>query len=347
MRPNRRRARCRVALATLGLWVGHAVEPALPAAVGSGVGRLIPCDRPTVMIVVGAPGEEPFGRSFEQWAERWQQIARGAGAACVTLGLPSSASPVVRLELEAALEAEPKVGTGGLWLVLLGHGTDDGKEAKFNLRGPDLTPMDLVAWLRPFQRPLALINTASSSAPFLPALSASGRVILTATRSGSEHNFTRFGEYLVAAMADGGSDLDRDGQTSLLEGFLRAAFETLEFYRREGRLATEHPLIDDNGDGLGTPPDWFRGVRAVRRAKDGASPDGGRAHQLHLLQSDRERLLPAEVRVRRDALERDLSEWREGKASMPEKDYFERLERLLVELARLYETSGRTGDPGP
>ena len=80
---------------------------------------------------------------------------------------------------------------------------------------------------------------------------------------------------------------------------LSASGRTSEFYRTRSRLATEHALLDDNGDRLGTPADWFRGVRATRRAKDGAPLDGIRAHQLHLILSDRERKLTAQVRQRR------------------------------------------------
>jgi len=78
------------------------------------------------------------------------------------------------------------------------------------------------------------------------------------------------------------------------------------FYQLEGRLATEHPLVDDNGDGLGTPADWFRGVRAIKKAKDSAALDGLRAHQFHLLRNESERNLPLAVRTKRDELELEI-----------------------------------------
>ena len=101
---------------------------------------------------------------------------------------------------------------------------------------------------------------------------------------------------MAGAINDPVADLDKDGQVSLLEAFLTAASRVREFYRAEARLATEHPLIDDTGDKLGSPADWFRGVRATTRAKDGAAADGLRAHQWHLVPSDRERALPADLR---------------------------------------------------
>ena len=110
-----------------------------------------------------------------------------------------------------------------------------------------------------------------------------------------------------------------------------------QFYKEEGRLATEHSLLDDNGDGLGTPPEWFRGVRAVKAPADGKSVDGVRAHQLNLVRSEAERELTIEVRARRDELEQKLSALRVRKSQMKEADYYEALEGLLVEIARLYQ----------
>ena len=88
--------------------------------------------------------------------------------------------------------------------------------------------------------------------------------------------------------------------------------------------------------GLGTPANWFRGVRATQRAKDGAALDGIRAHQLHLIPSDRERGIPAEMRHRRDQLELSIAALRDQKAKLGEEEYYGRLEKLMVELARLY-----------
>jgi hypothetical protein len=239
--------------------------------------------------------------------------------------------------VQRTLEIEPKDGRGELWIVLIGHGTFDGKEAKLNLRGPDISASELNAWLKPFQRPLAVIDTTSSSAPFLARLAGPNRVVVSATRSGNQHNYARFGKFLAEALPDPKSDLDKDGQISLLESFLSASHRTAEFYKTEGRLATEHALIDDNGDGLGTPADWFRGVIATKQARDGAALDGPRAHQFHLVRSPAEERLSPEVRARRDQLELEISELRARKEKMAEGKYYQELERLLLELATLYE----------
>jgi hypothetical protein len=181
------------------------------------------------------------------------------------------------------------------------------------------------------------VDCAAASGPFLKALSGPRRVVITATRSGGEENFAHFGEFLAGAVADPAADLDKDGQTSLLEAFLAAGRRTAEFYEKEGRLATEHALLDDNGDGLGTQADWFRGIRAVKKAADGAALDGLRAHQFHLVRNEAEQKLPPAVRARRDELEMAVAKLRDTKSTMSEDDYYAKLEPLLLEIARLYE----------
>lgn len=293
---------------------------------------------PSVLVVVGAAGEEDFGRAFAEAGQRWENVCATAGVKQVTIGLgPTNTGPSDRERLQQALAQEPKENGAELWLVLLGHGTFDGKEAKFNLRAADLSATELASWLQPLRRPTAIINAASASGPFLAKLAGTNRVVITATRSGSEANYARFGKFFSESIADPAADLDKDGQTSLLEAFLAGSARVNEFYKAEGRLATEHALLDDNGDGLGTPSDWFRGVRAVKRARDGAALDGLRAHQFHLIRSAAERGMSAELRARRDALEHSVARLREAKAKLTEDEYYRQLEGLLLDLARLYE----------
>jgi hypothetical protein len=296
-------------------------------------------EQTTVVLVVGAPGEPEFGSNFVQQARLWEATCEQAGARTIRIGLDESAKLSDYQLLKQTLAAETTNGTDALWLVMIGHGTFDGKLARFNLRGPDVSASDLAEWLMPFRRPLVVISTASASAPFLNKLSATNRVVITATRSGFEQNYTRFGGYLAEAVSTSQSDLDQDGQTSLLEAFLAASHRVAEFYKTEGRIATEHALIDDNGDGLGTPADWFRGVHAIKKPQAGASLDGVRAHQMFLVRSPAELALPPVVRSKRDGLELDIARLREAKSQRAEVEYYRELEKLLVELARLYETA--------
>jgi hypothetical protein len=294
-----------------------------------------------VIIVTGAAGAEEYGAEFERAADRWEEAARAGGAESIRLG-PRAGGGEAGQATDRDLLAGAIRGRSGsskecLWIVLIGHGTFDGKEAKFNLRGPDFSAAELAEWLQSCKRPLAVIHCGSGSGPFINKLSGPGRVIVTATKSGDELNYARFGRYLAEAVAERDCDLDKDEQVSLLEAFLLAAARTAEFYEREARLATEHALIDDNGDGLGTPADWFRGARAVRRAAGGAAADGLRSGQFILVRRPVERVMPAAVREERDRLELALESLREEKAKIDPDEYHDRLEKILLELARLYE----------
>lgn len=300
-------------------------------------------EKPTIIVIVGAAGDQEYGAQFARWADLWQETCTKAGAMFIQIGLLDDAGePNDRVTLQKTLARESQQSTAALWLVLIGHGTFDSRTAKFNLRGPDISADDLAEWLQPVLRPLVIINTASSSAPFLNKLSAAGRVIITATKSGFEHNYTRFGQYLAEAMAEPDADLDKDGQTSLLESFLDASNHTQEFYTSSGRLVTEYALIDDNGDGLGTRADWFRGVRPVQKAEDGASLDGYRAHQVHLIHSQAENKMPPQLRAERDRLELEVIKLRDAKGSFSEEEYYAKLEKLLTQIARIYEQTDRS-----
>lgn len=314
-------------------------------------------EQPTVIVVVGAAGTPQYEAPFAQRASLWEKACQKGRAKFTLIGLDKIHEPNDRATLQEKLAQEPRQGTAALWLVLIGHGTFDGRTAKFNLRGPDVSADDLAEWLKPFSRPLVVINTASASAPFLSTLSAPGRVVITATKSGFEQNYARFGQYLAGAIAPapvspdasrgGGesqADLDKDDQTSVLEAFLTASAAVEQYYAAAGLLATEHALLDDNGDGLGTRADWFRGVRPVQKAEGGVSPDGYRAGQLHLVHSDAEDRIPPQLRAKRDLLELEVVKLRDTRKSFSEDEYFSRLEKLLCDIARIYE---QTDDERP
>jgi hypothetical protein len=321
------------------LWFACLYICLAPPAPASNPAAVVPEEKPGVIVVVGAPGEAQFGKLFESWAGNWERACRTAEVSHAVVGLEPEAPSYDLSRLQALLADEPKETAAELWIVLIGHGTFDGREAKFNLRGPDFSAGDLAGWLKPFQRPVVVINTASASGPFINALSGKNRVVITATRSGNEQNFARFGQFFSEAIGDPDADLDKDGQVSLLEAFLVASHSVADFYKTEGRLATEHALLDDNADGMGTQADWFRGVRAVKRAADGSLPDGLRAHQIHLLSSETEQRLSPALRARRNDLELAVLKLRDEKSKLPTDEYYQKLEPLLIELAQLYESS--------
>lgn len=318
-----------------------------------------PAEERLVIIVRGASGTDEYGKLFDTWANRWAKAARQGGASVVPIGAakPKTSSQddseskldIDRLKATIEKWAQRENQTGELWIVLIGHGTFDGRSARFNLQERDVSAKQFEEWLKPVTTPVAFINCASSSAPFMKRLAAPGRVLVTATKSGSEQNFARFGEFLSLAIGDVKFDLDKDGQTSLFEAFLAASRRTDEFYDTEGRLATEHALLDDNGDGSGVRADWFRGVRAVKKSASGAGVDWQKAHQMHLVRSDAEQKLPVEVRRERDRIELAVIALRDQKSSFENADeYYARLETLLVSMAKLYEQAGagesRAGD---
>ena len=296
---------------------------------------------PTVIVVIGAAGTGEYGAQFAEWARLWEEACSKGDAKFVSIGLDKIEVSNDGTKLQKTLASESQQTTAALWLVLIGHGTFDGRTAKFNLRGPDISADDLAEWLKPLHRPIAVINTASSSAPFLSKLSAQGRVVITATKSGYEQNYTRFGQYLAGAVAEPQADLDKDGQTSLLEAFLTASGRVDEFYSAAGRLVTEHALLDDNGDGLGTRADWFRGIRPVQKAEDSASLDGYRAHQLHLVYSESENKMLPSLRAQRDQLELEVMKLRDAKEKFSEDEYFSKLESLLYDIAQIYEQNDK------
>jgi hypothetical protein len=297
---------------------------------------------PTVLVVVGAPGTPEYASRFAGWAERWKTLAGKAGARYLAVGSDPAGGPPDRQRLADALAREGGQGSGPLWLVLIGHGTFDTRTARFNLRGPDVSADELGVWLRPLRRPLVVIDAASASGPFVKALSAPGRVVVTATRSGHEQNATRLGGLVVDALADPQADLDKDGQTSLLEAFLVASKRVEAAFTESGLLPTEHALLDDNGDGMGTAAGLYRGLRPSTPA-GAATPDGRRAHQVHLLPSAPEKAMPEELRRRRDQLELEVLRLRDARSKMSDDEYYRRVEPLLLEMARLYRKAEHPG----
>lgn len=300
-------------------------------------------DRPIVMTIVGAPGTQEYGKAFREWAGTWETTAKKADATYVSIGLADSEEKAADLGLVAATLLGMQASEHPLWIVMIGHGTFNGKVAKFNLRGPDLSADQMAVWLDGVRRPIAVVNCSASSSPFLSKLAKKGRVVVTATKSGYEQNYARFGEYISKAIGDVGSDLDKDGQTSLLEAFLTASRSVGAFYEKDGRLVTEFALIDDNGDAVGTRADWYRGIRPTKKPAGGGEADGYRAHQFHLVRSASEQAMPIEVRKERDAIELEVIRLRDVKESMDQASYYEQLEPLLVRLAELYEQVEEAG----
>lgn len=286
-----------------------------------------------VILVVGAGGTEEFDERFQVWAESWKQSA--SHTRLISIGLDDEKDKSKSQLQQAIEEFANDDELQEVWFVMIGHGTFDGKRAKFNLHGPDIEALEMNQWLGQLKKRTVVLNCSSSSSPFINSLSGKNRIVVSATRNGYESNFARFGQYLSSSIDDPAIDLDKDGQTSVLEAFCAASRKSGDFYQQENRIVTEHALLDDNGDKKGTSADWFDGVRATRTPKTGVA-DGLLANQVFLKRRGVEGLLSKEDREIRDQLEAKLELLRSSKKKMDESEYLIAIEPVLLEIAKLY-----------
>lgn len=220
-----------------------------------------------------------------------------------------------------------------VYVLLFGHGSFDGTHAMLNIARRDLSSTDYAQLVDalPAGR-IVFINTASASGPFVGALSGAERIVITATRSGTQRNRTVFPRFLVEALASPSSDLDRDGSLTVLEAYRYAALQTAGHFEREGHLATEHALIDDSGDGQGTRLEELRD-----------SADGHLAEVTFLRRPSLEGVTGILARMQQDkeGIERGIAALKSRKASMNVNAYYDELEVLFVRLARLNNSMDR------
>lgn len=214
-----------------------------------------------------------------------------------------------------------------LSIVLIGHGSSRFGEAKFNNVGPDITGEEFAAILDGFQdNDLVIFNTTSASFEFARALSAEGRIVVSATRSGAERYDPVFTRFLIEGLQGRTADLDRNGRLSVLELFDYTRRNVASWYENQDRLATEHAVLDDRGDGQ-----FLREFGPMQAS-------GLLAEIAYLdVPAEEERDASPEARALRadmQELERAVILLRARKDNYLEHDYWTRLEALLVELAR-------------
>jgi len=204
--------------------------------------------RAFLLVVVGLTGDPEHAALFEKWGDSLATTA-------AQLGVPADRVQHLKADPTRAdmAQALARIGKAAgpddvVCIVLIGHGTFDGRVSKFNLKGPDLAPADLEAMLKgvPSTR-VVLVNTTSASGPFKDAMAGPNRTIVTATRNGAEQFATLFGGYFVDAFASEGADLDKNRRVTIQEAYEFAQREVTKAYERTGLLATEHSVIDDTG----------------------------------------------------------------------------------------------------
>ncbi|MEO1616182.1 MAG: hypothetical protein AAFV88_10055 [Planctomycetota bacterium] len=309
--------------------VGHAQEKS-PAETGSEGPAVIEGSAVIDgLVVVGAGGTEEYANTFLEWADDWLSVSKTAGLEFRKIGPTETDYDTLKQLLE---EQEQTDSPRPLWLILIGHGTWDGKVANFNLSGKDVSAKTLSSWLRWAKRPICIVNTASSSGPFINRLSGKNRVIVTATKSGSEQNFARFGGYFVKAFRDANADLDHDDAVSVREAFIKATAELKRFYETESRIMTEHALLDDNGDERGSDASL---IRARALPKDPLTLDGQLASRVTIATGAESIRLSDEAMAKRDDLEAQLRAIQRNGWSVEQ--VREKALPLLKELAKLYQ----------
>lgn len=290
-------------------------------------------DQRYALIVTGAAGGSEYAQKYQKW--RWSLVRT------LREKLEWPADHIYELSDEgegrlkatrenvrrAASELRTRAIDGDLTLVvLIGHGTADTEEAKFNLVGPDLDVDEWAAVIKPIPGRLVFVNGASGSFPFLAKLAGQGRIVLTAADSAAQQFETVFPQFFVEAIGSDEADLDKNGKVSMLEAFTFSSTRVKNWFEQRGQLATERPLLDDTGDGIGREAD--------------APARGGTLAQVIYLQPDVPRALAANPRLaaltrQRAEAENKLHMLRSNKGNMPAAQYEAELERLLLDLARL------------
>ena len=289
-----------------------------------------------LLVIVGLAGDPEHGATFHKWGATLADGAARLGvdkANVVYLADPleGDTRPNGRSTREEVEKAFQKFAAAArpddlVYVVLIGHGSFDGRVAKFNMPGPDMSAADFGVLLKTLPtKQSVLVNTTSSSGPFIEALSGPGRTIIAATRSGAEQYATLFGGPFVDALTGEEADADKNKRVSVLEAFRYAKGEVAKAYEREGLLATEHALLDDNGDKEGSADPMPTGA-------------DGKMASLQSLGSAADAALPADPKLRalyieRRDLERRVESLRLLKESMEPAKYAAELEKLVTDLA--------------
>ncbi len=267
------------------------------------------------LTVAGLGGEPDYETRFNLLATDADKLLRSGGGDRVveTLKGPDA----TKAKLTAALTKI--AGTAKIpdvfILMMIGHGTFDGTEYKFNLPGPDITGTELAALLNkiPAGRQL-VVDMTSASGGVTPALKHDGRTVITATKSGSEKNATIFARYWVEALRDPSADTDKNETVTALEAYKYASTKTAAFFTEQKRLATEHSVLEDQPRAAAFP--LIRYGAAAAKVTDPAK---------QALVAKKE-----DIENRIDALkyQKDL---------MAPEDYKRQISALLLELARTQE----------
>ena len=266
--------------------------------------------------ISGLGGEPDYEQRFKMWAEDIDSSLKRAGGDSNVVTLQAPTRDQIRARFaEIAKQAKP---ADALVVMLIGHGTFDGVDYKFNIPGPDITGAELGALLDrvPATRQL-VVNMTSSSGGSIEALRRPTRVVIAATKTGTEKNATVFARYWAEALRDPAADVDKNEAISALEAFHYAQRKTADFYESQKRLATEHAVVEDTGEG--------KLAAAFPLVRMGANAAAARDPAKRPLLEKKEQL------------EQAIDKLKYEKAAMPADAYKKQLTQLLLDLARTQE----------
>ncbi len=271
------------------------------------------------LIVGGLGGEAAYDDAFAAHTESLAEAALrtvGEESQVAVLAGADASRDALRASLVALAEQTGEADSLAVFLV--GHGSYDGTQYKFNLPGPDIDGSELGALLAAVPaRTQLIVNATSASGAVLEDWSAENRTVITATRSGAERNATRFAAHWAEALSADESDLDKNGVITAQEAFDYTSRRVADSYESEGTLATEHPQI------AGDTATRFDVARPVARIAD--TPQ---------MQALIERL---------DGLEEQVAALRLRRNEFPVEEYQAQLQGLLVELALVQQQIDEAG----
>jgi hypothetical protein len=285
------------------------------------------------LIVAGASGGPEYVAQYERWTSDLStslienlKFDRALVTVLSDSSRSSSASSAANVRRTIAAIASRMTRDDLLLIVLIGHGSFDGTDAKFNLVGRDLESGEWSDLLRQLPGRLVVVNTAAASFPFLERLAGPRRIVVTATDTAAQRFDTIFPEYFVRSIADLAADLDKNGRISVWEAFAAASASVRRHYQQRGQLSTERALLDDNGDGIGNESSSPRddGSLASRTYLDESLPGAAPTDEVMIKLLQRKAMLEAEV-----------DDLKIRKAFLSAVEYAREFERIMIDLAQV------------
>jgi hypothetical protein len=279
--------------------------------------------------VAGLGGEPDYEQRFTANAKDLDKLFKdsGSGAHVYTLTGPlATKAHLTETLTSVAHDAKPE---DDFVLMLIGHGSYDGTDYKFNLVGPDITAAELASFCdRIAARRQLIVNATSSSGGSVAALEKPGRGVIAATKNGTEKNATVFARYWVEALQDPTADIDKSDSINAMEAFQYAQRKTAAFYESQKRLATEHPVFEDTGKS-----------EPVRDASKNEGVLLANFTVLRIGAAQKQANDPAKQALlhKKEDLEQKIDALKYQKAAMDPTEYKQQLTEALVALAQVQQ----------